>query len=273
MTQYDILSRASAFAIDITSIAKEANVTRPSEKQFPETDEEIISTVGFHPIVTSLHVVRPFLFPRYYPEEWLQFVRPENIRVTLEFRDNETGELKHEFPLLPKVFAHPTRDVALLFADLDAISEAKEQDIDVVGAVERIAYLEDAVDKHQLVDVDNTIGKKLVCCGHFLNENPDSESCKPQPGIVVGEVAHTLDDPDMILAGTELILQAGMCGGPVVDEEGNCVGMVEGVVQNAPADGQFKDGLAALLPSRTIRELAIQVLEGESGERHHPPHN
>jgi hypothetical protein len=38
-----------------------------------------------------------------------------------------------------------------------------------------------------------------------------------------------------VFAKTGTILAMGMCGGPVLDEQGYCVGLVEGVVPVAPA--------------------------------------
>ena len=76
MTQYEVLSRASAFAIDLGALMHKAGI---ASGDIPH-DTPVLTTDGsYHPIATSLHVVRPFLFPRYYPDEWLQFIRPENI--------------------------------------------------------------------------------------------------------------------------------------------------------------------------------------------------
>ena len=101
---------------------------------------------------------------------------------------------------------------------------------------------------------------------------------------MTGKVVGSAKDPDLLLAETEIVLQAGMCGGPVMDINGRCVGVVEGVVQNIGdgtegqekprdnVDGTLKDGLAAILPTATLEELMVDVLDKRAGERRHPPH-
>lgn len=67
MADYEMLSRASAFAVTAKA--------HPSRR--------------LH-FFTTLHVPAPFLFPRWYPASqypWLQGVRPDDVRSTLELRD------------------------------------------------------------------------------------------------------------------------------------------------------------------------------------------
>ena len=278
MTHYDVLSRASALSLDLQSIARKANASLQPEEQLPDDDVRLMSLVGYHPIVTSLHVVRPFLFPKYYPEEWLQFIRPENIRVTLEFRDNDTGELVEEFPLLPQVVAHPTRDLALMVADLDAITGRQQEHIDMAAGLERLEFLE-AVEKFSFVEAQECKrGDRLLFGGHLLNTEPHEDDCLPQPSIITGEVVSVLPQPtDIVLASTEFVLQPGMCGGPCINKDGLCVGMIEGVVQNSGAEPNantdIRDGLAAILPGTVVEELVLDVMRGGGGERHHPLHD
>ena len=290
MTQFDVLSRASAFSINLEELAKRFNAERSPDQQFPEDFEELIPAVGFHPVVTSLHVVRPFLFPRYYPEEWLQFIRPENIELTLEFRNNDSGKLEQEFKMLPQIVAHPTRDVALMFVDLNALTGVPQdlqhvgKDGDVLDSVQKINILESSTRLHEFSHHD-TAGQNLFFGGHLLNTEPHEEDCCPQPAIISGNVVGAVPSQQLVLAETEHILQQGMCGGPVLDKDGLCVGMVEGVVQNVGqgqgeaagvvdgVEGGLKDGMAAILPASVIEEVVLAALEKRGGERHHPPHD
>ena len=251
-------------------------------------DTPVLTTDGsYHPIATSLHVVRPFLFPRYYPDEWLQFIRPENIRVTLEFRETESGALVDEFPLVPKVYAHPTRDVAVMFADLQAISNAsvsgENRDLDIVAVAGRVALLENCY-KFKLATDEGACspGDELAFGGHLLNTEPHEEDCVPLPAIVTGTMVRSFPPPqELILAETEVVLQPGMCGGPVVNQDGACVGMIEGVVQNAAAatidsgdsNDEVRDGMAAVMPASVVESLLLEAIDGRGGERHHPPHD
>jgi hypothetical protein len=298
MTEWDVLSRASVMAVDLLAVATKANATRDVAAQFPGTDEALRRAVGYRPLVTSLHVVRPFLFPRYYPEEWLQFVRPKDIRLWLEFRDVDSGELRGEFELRPEVRAHPTLDVALLFVNLDSVTGPKARPRPVARSLAEISMLQ-GMHSFQL-EHDVAEGEELVFGGHVLNDQPHSEACKPRPAIYDGRVTHLLQsEQGLFLAKTETVLQAGMCGGPVLNRRGKCVGLIEGVVQNATASsasassapgvgvsdlaggsragsdvpGPVVDGLAAVLPASAVEELLLSTLEGRAGERHHPPHD
>ena len=296
MTQYEVLSRGSAFALDLEAAARKANVARAAAGQppLPEDEHHLAETVGFHPIATSLHVVRPFLFIRYYPYEWLQYVRPENIRVSLEFRDNDSGFLVEEFPLLPRVLAHPTRDVAVLFVDLNAITGVglPTPEVHMEKAVERIHFLQSCW-KHAFAEDDcssSKAGERLVFGGHLLNAEPNDEACQPRPAVVLGNVVRFVPEADMLLADTEFTLGKGMCGGPVMNDRGECVGMIEGAVQDAnnakssdnnnnnngddsSSSNGIRDGLAAVLPARVVEQLLMEALEGRGGERHHPLHD
>jgi hypothetical protein len=60
MTSYELLSRSSCFLI-------------PKLTKFKN---------NFH-VISCAHVTHPFLFKKYYPEDWLQFITEENIKVKL----------------------------------------------------------------------------------------------------------------------------------------------------------------------------------------------
>lgn len=92
MQQYDILSRASVTPIQSTV------------------------TDRVH-LLTSAHVLSPWLYRNYYPDEWLDFVTEKHTKYTLEIRNPE-GAILSQHSLSNEVFHHPTRDLACLhFAD------------------------------------------------------------------------------------------------------------------------------------------------------------
>ena len=65
MTQYDVLSRGSCFAV--------------------ETSSSTSNTFLF-----SAHVAAPYQFPHLYPhaQDWLEFVEPKHVKVFVEIWDD-----------------------------------------------------------------------------------------------------------------------------------------------------------------------------------------
>lgn len=66
---------------------------------------------------------------------------------------------------------------------------------------------------------------------------------RQSPCIVPGRVLVRL--PRQVFARTASVLEMGMCGGPVVDRDGACVGFTEGIVP-ANARGVSAAALAAI---------------------------
>jgi hypothetical protein len=92
--QHEVLSRASCFAVQ-------------SRSRF---------------IVASQHVVFPFLYPAYYPEDTHGFVHalePTDIRLTVELRDRN-GAVLRQAPLSLSPIGHPSRDFVIIPVSEDA---------------------------------------------------------------------------------------------------------------------------------------------------------
>ena len=96
MKEFEILSRASAFLLKRKS---------PSFKS------------KMH-VLTASHVVAPWRFPKYYPQEWLQFVNEKNTHYTVEVRHDD-GVFLTQACLAPFTFIHPTRDLAVLHLETE----------------------------------------------------------------------------------------------------------------------------------------------------------
>jgi hypothetical protein len=91
MSDYEVLSRASAFAV-------------PARAR----------SAGPH-FVLSQHVTHPFNYARYYPEERYPFVHAlaeDNVRCTLEAR-RPSGVPERQLRLRRRIRTHPGRDLAL----------------------------------------------------------------------------------------------------------------------------------------------------------------
>jgi hypothetical protein len=77
--------------------------------------------------VTSSHVVAPWRWPRYYTDDWVQQLNESHTQYTFEIRDEE-GNARSEFELLPIVYHHESRDLAVLhLADGDNVLQAFEE--------------------------------------------------------------------------------------------------------------------------------------------------
>lgn len=132
MLDKEILCRASAFLVH------SKNKTYPTK---------------FH-VVTASHVIAPWRFPKYYPDDWLKFVNQNHTYYTLEVRD-ENGLICGTTELLPTSFHHHTRDVAILHID------------DEVKALQ--IFEEFGVDSQELLQRDLIVGEALQFHGHDVS--------------------------------------------------------------------------------------------------------
>ena len=85
MQDFEILSRASATLVHLPQ-----NKSKEAKKA---------NTVC---VLSSLHVAYPFLYPQYYDHAWLQYIKPEHVRFSIEIRERKTGEsntVQHLSPL------------------------------------------------------------------------------------------------------------------------------------------------------------------------------
>lgn len=92
-TKYEILNRASAFMI------KSSNPNSSFENKYH--------------IVTSSHVVAPWKYPKYYPQEWLPYVNEDHIYCTIELRYPD-GVFITQHDLNCISYHHPTRDLVVM---------------------------------------------------------------------------------------------------------------------------------------------------------------
>ena len=66
-------------------------------------------------LLTSAHVVAPWDWRHYFPQDWISFVAPEHCRYTLEVRDQASGAVVKTVRLdAATLESHPSRDVAKL---------------------------------------------------------------------------------------------------------------------------------------------------------------
>ena len=242
MMEFEILSRASAFFVK----SRTSNFSN-----------------RFH-LVTASHVIAPWRFPKYYPDEWLQFVNQSHTRHTIEIRD-ESGFLTAESQLFSHSYHHATRDLAVLH--LDDENEALEM------------FEAEGVESQDLLKRELVEGEELKFHGHDVQIPPafgadggsdasgsaeDSRQPTPQriKGIFFSKTAH------QFFARTNPILSYGMCGGPVTANDRNTLtaggvsktsvtssvcGMLEGIVPLESTNENIR-GLASFVDSPNILE-------------------
>ncbi|KAG7365375.1 hypothetical protein IV203_038578 [Nitzschia inconspicua] len=213
--------------------------------------------------VCSSHVLAPFLWTKYYPQEWLTKVRQEHCIYTLEVFDEENPEkgALGKFALNPYPIHHPEgRDVALIHLKDEEANLRLMQDLGV-----EVLYMRDLDEIYEK-------GDEVIFDGYVVAEpnkvdspsfDQDEEENKATtakekkksqeedtrvffPYHVKGELAfHTRD---RFFATTPSPLPEGLCGGPALDKNGMVCGIVEGIV---PKDHSNKDiaGSAAFMPN------------------------
>jgi hypothetical protein len=57
--------------------------------------------------------VAPWLFPKYYPEPFMEYINESHTYYTVELRSS-TGEIFTQYDLKPIIYHHPDRDLAVL---------------------------------------------------------------------------------------------------------------------------------------------------------------
>ena len=258
MQQHEILARCSAFPL--------------------------LSPAGRLCFVTSAHSCCPWRYREYFPDAWLEFVRPHHCRYTLEIRAPD-GRALCEYRLGPAApLRHPTRDVAVLRLEDEEAARAS-----VAAQFGAEAGLLAPLELRRGVGGDGDSGaaaavarpQPIVFCGHFNEERFDGagQDVSPQvPRHVGGREIARVDG--RLYARTDEVLQLGMCGGPAVVQaaaaaaaagasgEGAggdavaatggavvCVGALEGIV---PPDFEALPsmaGAAACVPAEDVFEL------------------
>ncbi len=210
----ELLNRATAFPVSLTR-SKQSNSFG----------------VGF---MTSGHVVAPWLFPKYHKEamEWLQYVNEEHCTYSL-FMDGGVKKI-----VIHDIRLHNSRDIALLVPeDVNMVPDEQKVKLRDIGLQDDETCL---IAGYQVEVSDNT---------EEGNRNDDN---RPQlPFVVSG--ACSARTPYQTFAITPESLNYGMCGSPVWDDNGLCVGMVEGIVPpGTPGEFKMLQGHACLIDSPEI---------------------
>lgn len=292
MKDYEILSRATAFLVGVDPPPPptpegpyghlEASEQRRKDRRYrrqhpysaaagPGRDIMDLSWLEFVPkevrpqthIVSSSHVLSPFLWTDYYPQDWLTQVRQEHCTYAVEVFDPAAPQAPlAKLPLNPEPFHHPEgRDIALIHF------QEEESSLKILkGLGVEILYLRDPDKLYQK-------GEDLIFDG-FVVDEPDlvngqqpNKAKEPVdedtrifcPHVEPGKL--TFHTEDRFFASTPKPLQEGLCGAPVLDTDGDLCGTVEGIV---PVDHKNKNlaGSAAFIPSFVMAAFIDYVERG-----------
>lgn len=297
MKDYEILSRATAFLLgvdppetssddndspyqrhlEIARRQRETRAYKQTHEHSPAGGPEgrpltSLSWLEYVPrevrpqvhVVCSSHVLAPFLWRDYYPHDWLTTVRAEHCAYALEVYDNvdvenegESLEPLAKFALNPQPFHHPEgRDLALIHLQDEEASLKLMKKLGV-----SILYMRD-------MDKLYEKGENMLFDGFVVSERNVADSAEHSaasnqddnrvfyPYKANGNLSfHT---SDRFFATTPEPLPEGLCGAPVLDENGDLCGAVEGIV---PVDHKNTNlaGSAAFLPSFLVESFVDYV--------------
>jgi len=224
-------------------------------------------------VVCSSHVVAPYLWKDYYPQEWLSQVRREHCKYSLEVYDPAfPQEPQAKLELNSDPYHHPEgRDLALLHfrEEKESLKLLKSLGVDIL-------YLrsnDKRFEKDEQVEFDGfVVTERNPADSENFDEQQPQEQQRPtddsnddndddnrifHPHKETGKLAFHADD--RFLATTPNPLSEGMCGCPVLDKDGDCCGTVEGIVPLSNPNKQIA-GCAAFMPSH-VMHLFIDYVE------------
>lgn len=210
-------------------------------------------TSGVLMALVSAHVAAPHRFKKYFPQDWLGFVRDEHCRTLLETRSADgvavTGRVISQE--LQSGYRHSGLDVAAF-----VLGDAGDAGVTVLELDER------GLD-------DGSAGTAVVISGHRLVGQSGSGNEAVVPTEVTGAVSEVDRSRGFVNTGA-VDTEMGMCGGPVVRaaERGVCMGLLEGLVprvgEGESAESEVHERIGGHSLFITARELRMFVADVET---------
>jgi len=289
MNEYEILSRASGFllAVDPPDLSstdgpyghleksereRRVKLYKQDHKYSPAggpanrdlkdlgwlefAPQEVRPTVHF---VCSSHVLAPFLWKDYYPQDWLSKVKQEHCAYSIEVYDNHSaGEALGKFALNPYPIHHPEgRDIAFIHLQQEGESLKIMKELGV--QIHNLRDLDAIYDKGDEVAFDGYVVAEQNKAdyddlSHTIRDEIDSSTETDDTRVFFpyqekGELMYHTQD--RFFATTDKPLPEGLCGGPVLDEDCLVCGIIEGIVDKDHANKDIA-GSAAFMPNYMI---------------------
>jgi len=176
MREMEILCRSSAFVVPSLS------------KKFGKS---------FH-ILTCSHVTSPWLWPKYYNQDWLKAVDHRHVFYTVEVR-HEDGVFATQIDLLARSYHHSFKDLSVLHFENE---ESACSDLQVAG-FEALNIQNKKFNGEDLLD--------------FQGHDVFGDDLIPIPQTIPGLFSYSTNRQNFFK--TANVLTSGMCGGPVVSKE------------------------------------------------------
>jgi hypothetical protein len=297
MKDYEILSRASAFLLGVDAPDEpelegpyahlEASERKREKRDYLRTHKYSyaggpgrkmmdLGWLEFAPrevrpqvhVVCSSHVLAPFLWKDYYPQDWLSHVRREHCVYSVEVFDAEQPEESlAKIALNPEPFHHPEgRDIALIHF------KEEQSSLDLLKSL--------GVEIQHFRDPDKLFkkGEAIHFDGFVVSEQNVADSTDfgssqtDKPPEQVDEDLRifypykesgtlSFHTKDRFFATTPEPLPEGLCGAPVLDADGDLCGTVEGIVPVTHKDERLA-GSAAFIPSYVMQSFVDYVERG-----------
>jgi hypothetical protein len=217
-------------------------------------------------IITSSHVIAPYLWKDYYPHEWLNVVDETHCKYTVEVYDPDQPEkVLAKVPINSDPFNHPEgRDIALIHfrEEEEALRVLKDCGVHKQYWREPKKLYEKG--ETMLFDGFVNLEGSRVVLGELTDTPPPPpppvEDSEQPPAFGICKINGTLafHTNDRFFASTKDVLEEGMCGAPVLDVDGDLCGTVEGIVSKDDPNKNIA-GTAAFMPSYVVRAFVDNV--------------
>lgn len=278
MEQYEILSRATAFLLAIDPLdpsnspsATKSTLFGPAGK--PKRRASELGWLEFCPtkfrpvvhVVASSHVLSPWLWKQYYPQPWLEHVTQDHVKYSIDVYDDNAKDKSHTggiqkqltedplatFALNPCPIHHPYQmDLAVVHLKDEEVALIHMEELGV--EIMRLSNVEKQFEKNDQVFFEGFELDEV----DYQEENVEEKKIDEEDTRVFfnykdsGCLIHT--SQNRVLVTTNEPLPEGICGGPVIDNEGNVCGVVEGIVPRDHEDVRIA-GAASYIPHSQIR--------------------
>lgn len=199
--------------------------------------------------LVSAHVAAPHRYRRYFPAEWLSFVRDEHVQCSLEGTSDRAVSLSAHLKEIALVesFRHPSLDVAAhVIGDPGTVERQGLQLLSLAPG-----------------DAAEAVNENVVIYGHCLEGLAGTESEVVKPMSLQGRVS-TVDGESrgfVDTSGTETVM--GMCGGPILNDQRQVIGLLEGLVPKESAMSALHEKVAGHSAYVTSISLRLFVREVE----------
>mmetsp|Transcript_70561 Transcript_70561/g.138717 ORF Transcript_70561/g.138717 Transcript_70561/m.138717 type:complete len:280 (-) Transcript_70561:261-1100(-) len=221
--------------------------------------------------LTSAHVAQPWMWPHYYPQDWIRYIRDEHTRYTLDVRADDGSVLASYELDKSTIDVHPTRDIV-------SLSLGVETELTFISQPEKLSILPVSLSRgpigsdtpvtvagHALVDRETEMDTHDEFCSNADGNALDGRILPLQlPESSSGCFLAGRTGAQSFLrvfgeGGKPHVLKEGMCGGGVFGEGGEfshpstLYGVIDGVVPMGSLQAPHLAGCASFVDANELR--------------------